>query len=185
MQMHTQDSRQHKLTDCTAVDIFSPTWVKSLRHSDISIWNTSGLSRILSNFEPGNLLLPLRAVCCKSICGFKQKREIRPEGHKHHRNRSKLGNEWKKNQLCQNPLLTISAGEGAFSCLCCGWLFWEWHPRQLGLFVWLLSSELIVTARWGILTNALFTGDKHKLTGHRVETLQAMLTYKNKDFLGF
>lgn len=72
----------------------------------------------------------------KSICRFKLKCYIRPKGHKHHRIRSKLGTEWKKNQLCQNPLLTISSGEGAFSCFCCAWLFWRCRPRQLGLFVW-------------------------------------------------
>ena len=42
---------------------------------------------------PPNVCLPYRAVCCRSICRFKQKREIRPEGHKHQGNRRKLGTE--------------------------------------------------------------------------------------------
>lgn len=108
---------------------------KSLRHADISIWNTSAY------VEPREQLLALHppppppppARGCLLQKRFKQERQIRPKRHKHHRSRSKLETEWKENQLCWNPLLTISAGEGAFFCFCRGWLFCEWRPRQPAL----------------------------------------------------
>lgn len=117
---------------------------KSPRRSDISIWNASGFVEAREQLLPP----PHPQGCCKSIS--KQEHKIRAWGHKQHRNRSKLGSRMKeKNQLCQNPLLTISAGEGAFFCFCCSWLFWEWRPGQPRLFVCLLSLALIVDAQRG------------------------------------
>ena len=104
-----------------------------------------------------SLLLLLRAVCRKKHLRVQTGTLDYTQGTQTPaRNRSKLGAEWKKNQLCRTPLLTISAGEGAFSHFCCAWLFWEWHPRQLGLFVSLLSSVLIAAAQRGSLTKCTF-----------------------------
>lgn len=173
-------SRRREFTDCTAVDI--------------SIHNTSKVSEAPWHFKhiwfveqlwarhppPPHLPPPPPPAPLPQGCLLQKHLWVQTESVRldpRDTNTIATGANWelneRKNQLCQNPLLTISAGEGAFSCFCCGWLFWEWHPRQLGLFVWLLSSVLIVTARRGITTNIIwssvsFTADK--LRGHEVET---------------
>lgn len=126
---------------------------KSPRRSDISIWNTSAyvepreqLPALHPPTPPPTPSPPPRG--CLLQKRFKQERQIRPKRRKHHRSRSKLEAEWKENQLCRNPLLTISAGEGAFFCFCRSWLFCEWRPRQTALVCrayclcgWLLTPQ--------------------------------------------